>query len=348
VTLPEEIRRGPGRPVAYPTLAAAAAAYAGISPLIGTKMARVETELKSWLVSDVEVVSRLGGWVAASGGKRLRPALLLLSSGMVGYRGELDVLFGAVFEFIHTATLVHDDIIDEADVRRGRASLNRKWGNDLSVLMGDHLYLNAMKMALRARDLRILDLLADVTLRMIEGELIQTHLNGRLDLTEEQYLDIVERKTALLFSACCQVPAMLAKRGEEEERALAAYGRDLGMAFQVVDDLLDLTSEEEKLGKPVGWDLRKGELTLPLVHLLRMGNTRHRDLVVGVLSEGPLTAVNRERILEALSETGALQTSREVAAAWAGRALGHLEVFPAGPFRSALQQVPEFVISRDH
>ena len=347
MTLPEE-SRAPERAAPAALAASAGAAYAGIAPLIEAKMARVEAELKSWLVSDVEVVSRLGGWVSASGGKRLRPALLLLSSGLVGYRGEMDVLFGAVFEFIHTATLVHDDIIDEADVRRGRASLNRKWGNDLSVLMGDHLYLKAMKMALRAQDLRILELLADVTLRMIEGELIQTHVNGRLDLTEEQYLDIVERKTALLFSACCRVPAMLARRGEAEERALAAYGRDLGMAFQVVDDLLDLTSEEEKLGKPVGWDLRKGELTLPLIHLLRLGTSRHRDLVIGVLSEGPLTSANRKRILEALAETGALHSSREVAAGWAIRALGHLDRFPAGAFRTALSQVPEFVISRDH
>src|SRR5262249_14450525 len=155
---------------------------------------------------------------------------------------------------------------------------------------------------------------------------------------------IVERKTALLFSACCQVPPMLAARGTEEERALAAYGRDLGMAFQVVDDLLDLTSEEEKLGKPVGWDLRKGELTLPLVHLLRLGTARHRDLVVGVLSEGPLSESSRVRILEALSETGALQISREIAAGWAARARTHLDRFPPGPFRSALQQVAEFVV----
>ncbi|PYT08369.1 MAG: polyprenyl synthetase family protein [Acidobacteria bacterium] len=344
--LPEETHRAHPHPAASGPLDPAAA-YAEISPLIAERMARVEKEFSAWLESNVEIVSRLSAYVSEGCGKRLRPALLLLCAGLVDYDGEHDVLFGTVFEFIHTATLVHDDIIDEADVRRGRASLNRSWGNDLSVLMGDHLYLKAMKMALRAGDLRILDLLADVTLKMIEGELIQAHVNGRPDITEEQYLDIAERKTALLFSACCQVPAMLARRPAAEERALADYGRNLGMAFQVVDDILDLTSNEKTLGKPVGGDLRKGRLTLPLVYLLRFGKAQHRKIVLQVVHEETFSSASREQILTALIETGALQMSREIARSYAAGARCHMQGFPSNPFRRALLAVPDFVLSRE-
>jgi octaprenyl-diphosphate synthase len=325
----------------------AAAAYAKISPLIAEKMARVEEELNSWLGSDVDVLERVGGYLSKSAGKRLRPALLLLTSGLIGYRGNHDVLFGAVFEFIHTATLVHDDIIDEAEVRRGRASLNRLWGNDISVLVGDHLYLKAMKMALKAENLRILDLLADVTLKMIEGELIQTHVNGSLDVTEEQYLEIIERKTALLFAACCRVPAVLAGRPAREEQALARYGLDLGMAFQIVDDLLDLTSEQKALGKPVGEDLKEGKLTLPLIRLLRLGEREHRDKVSQVVRDGTFATVSREEILTALAENGILQETREIALSYANRARSSIEMFPPSPYRHALVQVPDFVLARD-
>jgi len=327
--------------------ASLAAAYAESFPLISERLALVEEEFSSWLASDVEIISRIGSYLSQGGGKRLRPALLLLAGGMVGYKGDHDVLFGAVFEAIHTATLIHDDIIDEADVRRGKTSLNRLLGNGISVLMGDHLYLKAMKMALRARNLGILDLLADVTIGMVEGELIQKQVNGRLDTTEEQSLDIVRRKTALLFSACCQVPAILAGRPEEERSAAAAYGLDLGMAFQVVDDLLDLTAEEKVLGKPVGGDLRNGKLTLPLVNLLRLGRAEHRDMVSRILNDGSFGAVRRDEILAALAESGALQMTRETARSYAERARSRIGIFPPNAYRRALLDVPGFVVSRD-
>ncbi len=321
--------------------------YAEFYPLIAEKMFRVEETFTSWLGSDVDVLSRAGQHLALTGGKRLRPALMLLCSGAVGYTGEHDVLFGAVFEFIHTATLVHDDVIDAADVRRGRPSLNRLWGNELSVLVGDHLYLKAMKMALVADNLRIIDLLADTTLKMIEGELIQTHTNGRLDVTEEEYLGIVDCKTARLFSTCCQVPAMLAGRPANEERALAAYGLGLGMAFQLVDDLLDLTADERVLGKPVGDDIRQGKLTLPLIRLLARGRPHDRQRVEQVVSDGSFRTVSRSEITSALEETGILDESRRAARSWADRALDAVSALPQSQYRAALERVPGFVLSRN-
>jgi octaprenyl-diphosphate synthase len=201
-----------------------------IFALVEDKMGKVAERFADSLGSDIEIVSAMGSYISSSGGKRLRPALLLLSSGLCGYQGQHDVLYGAVFEFIHTATLVHDDIIDEAETRRGRESVNHRWGNHLTVLMGDHLYIKAMQLAIEAGDLRILDLLASITLRMIEGEMIQGHRNGRIDIGEDEHLDIVERKTATLFSGCCLVPAMLAGKPDDQQRGLSSYGLDLGMA----------------------------------------------------------------------------------------------------------------------
>jgi octaprenyl-diphosphate synthase len=201
-----------------------------IFALIGGKLGMVSERFVEEFGSNVEIVSAMGSYVSGSGGKRLRPALLLLASGAVDYVGEKDVLFATALELIHTATLVHDDIIDEATTRRGRESLNHRWGNHLTVLMGDHLYIKAMQLAIEGQDFRILSLLAETTLGMIEGEMIQKDQNGRLDIDENEHLEVVRRKTAMLFSTCCRVPAMLSAAPLEQQRALESYGLDLGMA----------------------------------------------------------------------------------------------------------------------
>ena len=314
--------------------------------LVDKKLVQVGQRFSDGLGSNVEIVSAMGSYISQSGGKRLRPALLLLASGLCGYAGPHDVLFGAVFEFIHTATLVHDDIIDGAETRRGRASVNRKWGNHLTVLMGDHLYIKAMQLAIEAGDIRILDLLASITLRMIEGELIQGHHNGRMDIGEAEHLEIVERKTATLFSGCCRVPAILAGSPSEVQRALAAYGLDLGMSFQLVDDILDLTADESVLGKPTANDLREGKLTLPLIYLLKRGDARHAEMVRAVVSERGFGRVSREEILGVLHESGCIEEARAAAIRYAERAKAHLGHFPAGDFKSALLSVPDFVLER--
>ena len=210
------------------------------------------------------LVGEIGRYIRDGGGKRIRPALLLLPCRLCGYRGERAILLAAVVEFIHTATLLHDDIIDEATVRRGRRSVNSRWGNDITVLLGDFLYTKSMSMALSQDNLRILRLLSDVTLRMIEGELLEIERNGDLDVSADDHLDIIRRKTAALFSACLRIGGMLGEVGEERERALASYGLNLGICFQMVDDLLDFTADEKVLGKPVANDLREGKLTLPV------------------------------------------------------------------------------------
>jgi octaprenyl-diphosphate synthase len=315
--------------------------------LVSEKLDRVQRRFADGLGSNVEIVASMGDYVSNSGGKRLRPALLLLSSGLVGYEGPDDVLLGAAFELIHTATLVHDDIIDEAATRRGRESLNHRWGNHLTVLMGDHLYLRAMQLAIGAGHLDILDVLADTTLRMIEGEMIQGEQGGRIDVTENEHLDVVERKTAILFAACCRVPAMLAQCTPEQERALEMYGFDLGMAFQLVDDLLDFTADERVLGKPTVNDLREGKLTLPLIYLLAKGNRSHRELVRTVMEDRGFTRVPREQILALLVEHGCLEAGRAKAAGYVERARGHLRHFPDSRYKDALLAALGFVMERD-
>src|SRR5262249_12154894 len=237
--------------------------------LVEDDLARVEELFEQQCRSDVGLVGEIGRYIQEGGGKRIRPALLLLGSRLCGYRGERAIVLASVVEFIHTATLLHDDIIDEATVRRGRRSVNSRWGNDITVLLGDFLYTKSMAMALSQDNLPILRLLSDVTLRMIEGELLEIERNGHLDVTEAQHVDLMRRKTADLFSACLRIGAILGDVGQEREQALARYGLNLGICFQMVDDLLDFTAEEKTLGKPVANDLREGKLTLPMIFLLR-------------------------------------------------------------------------------
>ena len=205
----------------------------------------------------------MGRYIQKSGGKRVRPAVLLMAARLSGYKGDRAVLYASVVEFIHTATLVHDDIIDGADLRRGRLAVHSRWGNDITVLLGDYLYIKSMAMALTQDSLEIIRLLCDVTLRMIEGELYQLTKTGDVDITEEEHFEIIRRKTAFLFGGCAQIGGMLGGVSPEQETALRDYGFNLGIAFQLVDDLLDYTADAAALGKPVGGDLREGKVTLP-------------------------------------------------------------------------------------
>jgi octaprenyl-diphosphate synthase len=315
--------------------------------MAGGKLLETERCFVGALRSDVSIISDIGSYISQSGGKRIRPLLLLLAARMCGYRGELDVLMGAVFELIHTATLVHDDVVDEAALRRGRSSVNSRWGNHLTVLLGDYLYIKSMNLALEADDIRLIRVLADITLKMIEGELIQAHLDGRLDIDEEQHLDIVRRKTAYLFSGACRIAAMLGGVGPQRERALEQYGLNLGIAFQLVDDLLDYTAQEEVLGKPVLSDLREGKLTLPLIYLLQEAGGECRDAVACVLREREFRTVSKEQILEYVRRHGALERARGRAAEYAQQARRLLDAFDDSPERRALLQIPELILSRD-
>lgn len=315
--------------------------------LVGGKLAAVEAEVVRNLHSDIGVIDELGTYLSNGGGKRVRPLLLLLTSQMAGYRGDKDVLFASVFEFIHTATLVHDDVVDRATLRRGRSSLNAQWGNSLTVLLGDYLYIKSMSMALTADDLRIIKLLADITLKMIEGELIQQRRQGDIQVTAQEHLDIIRRKTACLFSGCSRVGGLLAGVGPEREEALESFGMNLGMAFQLVDDLLDFTSDEKTLGKPVGSDLKEGKLTLPLIYLLEEGVPSHQSMVAAVLEDRDFSRVAIEEIVALIHEGGTLERTRDLARQFGERARIDLMHFPDSPARRALESLPELILSRD-
>ena len=318
-----------------------------IFKLVENGLAKVEEELSRQTISNVQLVNRIGRYIQDSGGKRVRPAVLLLTSQMCGYDGSAGHRLGAVVELIHSATLVHDDIIDDAKVRRGRASVNAEWGNEITVLMGDWLYMTSFNLALGERQFKILDILTDVTRKMIEGELIQLSLNGSLDVTEEQHLDVSMRKTAFLFSACAQIGGILGSVSDEGQECLRQYGLGIGMAFQMVDDVLDFTSNETTLGKPVGSDLKEGKLTLPLIYLMQDGTPSHRELVKTVLRENGFGTDKKEAILDLVRKYGTAERVLEKAHAYARQAKENLARFPVCQEREALLAVPDYIVERD-
>jgi octaprenyl-diphosphate synthase len=319
-----------------------------IVALVEDDLARVEELFAEQVRSDVKLVGEIGRYVQEGGGKRIRPALLLLGCRLCGYRGDRAILLASVVEFIHTATLLHDDIIDEATVRRGRRSVNSRWGNDITVLLGDFLYTKSMAMALSQDNLKILRLLSDVTLRMIEGEILEIERNADLAVRVEDHIDIMRRKTADLFAACLRIGAILGEVGEERERALTSYGENLGLCFQMVDDLLDFTAEEETLGKPVANDLREGKLTLPMIFLLRRAGATVAPQVKAVLEDRGFDRVSREEIVRLVREHGALEEARAMAFEYADRARRDLLAFERSKYREALEALPDFILSRDH
>jgi octaprenyl-diphosphate synthase len=319
-----------------------------IVQLVEDDLARVEELFQEQVRSDVRLVSEIGRYIQEGGGKRIRPALLLLACRLCGYRGSRAILLASVVEFIHTATLLHDDIIDEATVRRGRRSVNSRWGNDITVLLGDFLYTKSMSMALSQDNLKILRLLSDVTLRMIEGEILEIERNGDLKVNPADHIDIIRRKTADLFAGCMRIGAILGEVGPEKEEALAAYGLDLGTCFQMVDDLLDFTAEEKTLGKPVANDLREGKLTLPMIFLLRRAGAPGIDKVSAVLEDRGFGRVSREEIVRLAREHGALDEARGLAEQYAAAARRDLLVFDRSPYREALEALPDFILARDH
>jgi octaprenyl-diphosphate synthase len=315
--------------------------------LISDKLARVEEELLLHFRSPIPTIDRIGAYLAQGGGKRIRPALLLLSARLLDYRGEKDVRYAAVIEFIHTATLVHDDIIDEASLRRGRTSANARWGNNLTVLFGDYLYTMSMGIALDEGDLTILKVLSDTTLSMIEGEIIGIEKEGVLHVTKEEALEITRRKTADLFAAACRLPAHFAPRGDlvAAER-LAEYGRCLGMAFQLIDDLLDYTGTEKDVGKPVLNDLREGKLTMPLLLALPRAGVAEREKVGAVLREREFRTVQTAEILSIVDRYDGIPETRALARDYAGAARVALGGFPDSAAKEGLLLATESVIDR--
>jgi octaprenyl-diphosphate synthase len=309
-------------------------------------LAAIEREFGRDTVSRVSAITEIGEYLRGGGGKRLRPALLLLSSKLFDYQGRGAVRLGAVVEIIHTATLVHDDIIDEADTRRGRPAANTQWGNPKCVLAGDWLYMQAFKIAVQERNFRILDTLIDLTQQMVEGELLQMEKLGKL-ISLDEYFDLIFRKTACLFSVCMRMGAILGGATAEQEESLARYGLDLGIAFQIVDDVLDLTASESVLGKPVASDLREGKVTMAVIHALERCTPRERKMIETVVRERAFEGVTHGEVLEILTRYGSLDAANQRALQYATLARNAICSFPDGEIKRALLWAPEFVVARE-
>jgi octaprenyl-diphosphate synthase len=318
-----------------------------IFDLLRDDLAAIEREFGRDTVSKVQVITEIGEYLRGGGGKRIRPTLLLLSAKLFGRNGRSSIRLGAVVEIIHTATLVHDDIIDEANTRRGRASTNTQWGNSKCVLAGDWLYMQAFKVAVQERNFRVLDVLIELTQQMVEGELLQMERLGRC-VSQDEYLDLIYRKTACLFSVCMRLGAILANASPEQEDALGSYGRNLGLAFQIVDDVLDLTASEEVLGKPVASDLREGKVTAAVIHALSHCEPEERRVIEAVLRERAFISVSHQQVLDLLSRYGSVDAAIQQAAGYAEIAKNALSVFDDdSEIKRALLWMPDYVVARN-
>jgi octaprenyl-diphosphate synthase len=316
--------------------------------LIQDDLVEVEKRITVESVASVDAVTAIGQYLQSSGGKRLRPALLLIASKLAGRTTPAAIHMGAVVEMIHAATLVHDDVIDAAETRRGRPSSNVKWGNHTCVLAGDWLYMQAFQIALRERDFQILDLLISLTQTMVEGELLQLERIGVIDISEADCMELADRKTACLFSVCARLGAVCGCGDAAVQDKLGEYAWNLGMAFQLVDDVLDFTAREKTLGKPVGSDLREGKVTLPLVYALECALPAERRLVENILERRSYHETPFARILSLLKKYNAIERARERALAFTEKARRIIAEFPESPYQRALLAVTELVTERDH
>ncbi len=315
--------------------------------LVQADLQEVEREIGVESVASVEAITTINQYLQAGGGKRLRPALLLLVNRLFGPATDCARRLAAVVEMIHTATLVHDDVIDMAKSRRGRPSTNMVWGNHTSVLAGDWLYMQAFQIALRERNFHILDVLISLTQMMVEGELLQLERLHRIDITEADYMELVDRKTASLFSACARLGAAAANADEQTESKLSEFAWNLGMAFQLVDDILDFTSTEKILGKPAGNDLREGKVTLPLIYALQTATDEERRAAETVIADTNYEQVPFMRVLKILEHHGSVKRAYARAHAFTEKSRAIIASFPESPAQRALHAIVELVTERN-
>lgn len=309
-------------------------------------MQAVDRVIRDQLHSDVALIRQVAEYIIGGGGKRLRPALVLLSAGALGYRGRTHHTLAAVVEFIHTATLLHDDVVDESALRRGQPTANTLFGNAASVLVGDFVYSRAFQMMVGAGDMRVLEVLADATNVIAEGEVLQLMNCRNADIDEESYLQVIRYKTAKLFEAAGRLGAILAGASAEAEQALATYGSHLGTAFQLIDDALDYSGEAGVIGKNIGDDLAEGKPTLPLIYAMRKGTAEEAALVRRAVATGGLAEL--DGVLAAIHSSGALDYTRRQAQAEADAARDALSVIPATQYRDSLIQLASFAVTRSH
>ncbi|HET7569255.1 MAG TPA: octaprenyl diphosphate synthase [Gammaproteobacteria bacterium] len=317
-----------------------------IRTLIDEDFRAVDAMIHSELHSEVALINQLGHYIVNGGGKRLRPLLVLLTARLCDYQGRAHIDLAAIIEFIHTATLLHDDVVDTSKLRRGRETANEIWGNEAAVLVGDFLYSRTFQMMVRVGDMRVMEIMADTTNMIAEGEVLQLLNAHDPATTEERHLEVIRRKTAKLFEAAAQVGAVLAGQPVANEQALARYGMHLGIAFQLIDDALDYGGDSDELGKNVGNDLAEGKPTLPLIYAMRHGSNTQARLVREAIENGRADCLTD--ITTAISETGALDYTRSRAQAEADAALEALSRFPASTYRDALENLARFAVDRNN
>ncbi len=318
-----------------------------VAALVGDDLAEVEAEIRRELSSPVPLIQEMGGYIAGAGGKRLRPILLLLAARLAEYRGPRAIRLACVVELLHTATLIHDDVVDQAPLRRGHPSANAQWGDDASVLVGDHLYSKSFAMLVRDNDRGVMETLARATVSMTEAEVFQLQLKRSGLTSESDYVRIITQKTASFMSACCRIGALLGALPAAQTEALTRYGLDIGIAFQISDDALDFTADQARLGKAIGADLREGKRTLPLIAMLERVPTAEADQVRAALRRRTLDAAEIEDIRRLVLEHEGVEYARARAQTFAQAAKADLEAFGPSEERETLALVADFVVDRD-
>ena len=318
-----------------------------IQRLSAADMTAVNQQIFSQLSSDVALVNQLGIYIVNSGGKRLRPLLAVLAARALGYQGEQHISIAAIVEFIHTSTLLHDDVVDESTLRRGKETANALFGNQASVLVGDFLYSRSFQMMVKLDNMRVMQVLADATNIIAEGEVLQLMNVNDPDTTEQSYMQVIYCKTAKLFEAATQLAAVISGQSAEMEQAMKAYGMHLGTAFQLIDDVLDYQADANELGKNIGDDLAEGKPTLPLIYALRTGTPEQQQLIRAAITEGN-GMQHLTQIMAALHETGAFDYTREMALQEALKAKQALLLLPASEYKIALSALADIAISRSH
>ena len=314
--------------------------------LIGEDLKNVELQFKKDLQSDVPLIRKVGEYVLSSGGKRIRPALVLLAAKLCGYEGNRSVPLASVVEFIHTATLLHDDVVDNANLRRGLASANTLWGNEASVLVGDFLFSKSFSLMVVDGDLRILKVLADATTIIAEGEVLQLVCTSDLEITVERFIEVVRCKTAILLSAACEVGAILGEVDHGLREAMAAYGMELGIAFQLMDDTLDYTASEEQFGKSIGHDLEEGKITLPLIRTLSLCTADERSDIAAIVEKELFNLDDFARVLRYVQQYGGIEYTIHAARQRITLGKEQLACFPDSPVKEALIQLADYTVSR--
>lgn len=317
-----------------------------IKNLTAAETKAVDQLILNELSSDVVLINQIGHYIIGNGGKRLRPLLLLLAAKALGEANQNHLILAAVIEFIHTATLLHDDVVDESALRRGQESANAVWGNAASVLVGDYLYSSAFEMMVRTNNMQVMEILSKTTTAIAEGEVLQLLNCNNPETTEEKYLEVIARKTAILFSAATRLAAVISGSDAKTQEALAVYGQQLGVAFQLIDDALDYKASTEELGKNLGDDLAEGKPTLPLIYAIQHGTPAQAEIVINAIRQGSRDSFNE--VYEVVKATNAIEYTEKCADEAAAKAIASLNCLPDSDYKLALEQLARFSVQRDH